>query len=844
MRHLNMHNRTLIFILHFFLYVMLPLDGNSQYIFDTDRNIEVLKNGNAMEFAFAGGLNTPMFSEIDLDRDGTLDLLLFDRVGRRILPMISKGINGTVDYQYTPQLVDHFPSMSDFLMTADFNCDGKMDLIVGGSNLKLHYNISHNAELEFDSGTILTFRSVGGTNDIRINPKRANVPGIFDVDNDGDLDLLFFGDSEQQISYMKNLSIERTGICGADFEWRSRCWGQFLESGINDSIYLDTCRFTFASEELTGKNDPIIQLKGNKHAGSTLTALDIDGNSSADLLIGDFGSERIKLLVNADSTFPHTSSKIFTADRFFPAYDKSVAGVIFPVAFVIDLDNDSKKDLVFTTNSTSIGEGVAGKNNIQFYKNSESSKYRLDKQEGFNYFFDNMLDFGRGANPLLIDIDKDGLLDLLVGNRGTLNANQNVLEGNIAYLRNIGSLTAPRFELIDSNYLDLPSFPLNLNTNEAAIQIRPTAGDIDGDGDMDLLIGDSEGRLHLFKDNNTSGTANFSLSEVNFQDIEQGTNLSPTLFDVNDDGLLDLVVGYTPGVLSYYQNYGSKTQPIYTIEINALISKGGKKLEIRLNNDAADQLDSGQVVRLIGAQRTGFGNGTKAIIETIDTVQNSIVAELEFNIDSTYNDTNSSAVLDPSFYDWGRIDYVKKGSNVRGISPHFYRQNGELNMILSTDFDSLHFYRDIDIRNDSFEIFDPLYTDLLYGLSLGVAIGDLNGDNKEDLIIGNESGGLRFHEALFGIGISENESPRYSSRILGLFPNPFNHSLTVLTNNNIPFNGLAIKDMQGKTCIRLNVQKTVKYTIDASELPTGLYFIEVYSVNGEMFIEKLIKTND
>ena len=71
-----------------------------------------------------------------------------------------------------------------------------------------------------------------------------------------------------------------------------------------------------------------------------------------------------------------------------------------------------------------------------------------------------------------------------------------------------------------------------------------TFGDVDGDGDSDMIVGHSEGSLIYFQ--NLAGVGNpciFVLSQVNYQSIDVGDNAVPQLIDVNRDGKLDLLIG-------------------------------------------------------------------------------------------------------------------------------------------------------------------------------------------------------------------------------------------------------------------------------------------------------------
>jgi hypothetical protein len=94
--------------------------------------------------------------------------------------------------------------------------------------------------------------------------------------------------------------------------------------------------------------------------------------------------------------------------------------------------------------------------------------------------------------------------------------------------------------------------------------MSPTFGDIDGDGKPDMVCGDRTGNLHYFKNiAATNDTVIFNLVTSALSAIDVGGYSSPQLFDLNKDGLLDLIVGEKNGNLNYFPNTGTANNFIF-----------------------------------------------------------------------------------------------------------------------------------------------------------------------------------------------------------------------------------------------------------------------------------------
>ncbi len=148
-------------------------------------------------------------------------------------------------------------------------------------------------------------------------------------------------------------------------------------------------------------------------------------------------------------------------------------------------------------------------------------------------------------SPNFADFDSDGDLDLLCGG---------FLDG-FTYFENVGSRTAPRYAA--GKRLKAPDGqPLVMDLQ----MITPTAIDWDQDGDPDLIVGDEDGRV-AFIENTGTFTADRTpqfLPPRYFQqeadDLKCGALATPVGFDWDGDGDWDIVSGNTAGYILFFEN--------------------------------------------------------------------------------------------------------------------------------------------------------------------------------------------------------------------------------------------------------------------------------------------------
>ncbi len=518
------------------------------------------------QYPWAGGMNSCQFGVVDMNLDGIKDLFVFDRHGDRIMTFINGGSAGTVDYEYAPEYIDNFPELFDWAILVDYNNDGKEDIFTYSGFLPgiiVYKNISE-TELEFELEVYPYLESLQGNIYTNILVTDVDYPGISDIDNDGDLDILTFWGLGAFVEMHKNMSMENYGVPDSlDYEKTTSCWGYFAENDESNIIYLDTC---LGGMNCQSAQTPI-QNKDTRHTGSTFLLLDLDADNDKDLVLGDVDYPNLIELVNDGNP---DSAYMISQDTAFPSYNKPVNLISMPVVAYIDINNNEINDLILSPFDPGLATS-RNKNSVWLYFNDGANNNPQFEFEENNFLQNEMIDVGSGAYPVFEDYNGDGLFDLFVSNYGYYIYSYyepgliltSVYWSAIALFQNVGDASDPEFQLISQNFEDLQSMHLT--------GIYPTFGDLDGDNDKDMIIGDAIGTLKYFENQGGAGEPmDFDDPVENYAGIEIGAFSTPQLFDLNKDGLLDLIIGEEAGNLNYYENTGSISNPDFTFVTDSL----------------------------------------------------------------------------------------------------------------------------------------------------------------------------------------------------------------------------------------------------------------------------------
>ena len=548
-------------------------------------NVDIKKFGEELKYALVGGLNTPQFSEIDLNNDGLKDMYIFERTGDISLTFINNGTTNQPDYDYAPEYQKYFPDMQSWVLLRDYNGDGIEDIfafsdipgiegviVYTGSFVDGHLSYERfsfaTTEFPYD---VIPYNSNGPTN---LYVSFVDYPAVDDIDGDGDLDILTFALGGGYVYLFNNRSIELGhGQDSLIYTLDDTCWGGFYESGISEIIDLspdpDSCANDFGGNSAE-----------DRHAGSTLLTLDYDNDNDKELILGDLSFSNLNMLTNGGS---NVSAHMIDQDTFSPTNTLPVDLPIFPASFMMDVNNDGLKDLVASPNSDQTGEDYFA---VWYYQNTGSNEFPNFQYSKKDFLIEDMVDMGTDAHPAFIDYNADGLLDLVVGN-STFYQPFGVKAPRLYLFENTGTAGNPKFDLVDDDYLDFSQFD---NTNNYAPS--PTFGDLDNDGDLDLLIGERSGGFFYAENSAGAGNpVNFGSFQTDYMDLDVGQHTVPQIVDLDRDGLPDIIAGERVGKVSYFRNVGTPNDPMFIPNIDS-------------------QTPAGDNIIVLGLIDTRFGNFT------------------------------------------------------------------------------------------------------------------------------------------------------------------------------------------------------------------------------------------
>lgn len=232
-----------------------------------------------------------------------------------------------------------------------------------------------------------------------------------------------------------------------------------------------------------------IPFSGTIYVHSSFCDLDNDGDYDA--YVTDDGSNIMAFENIGSDTAPAWQRKI--------AWDFVPSGMsqIFWADFV-DINGDGKCDLC-----------VAKHDTIKFYKNTGSSLFSWTRESDWDIAFPG----GQNLSPSYADLDADSDYDIVMENWGP---------GDLLAFENIGSINVPIWQ-------EKPTWEL------ASPQARPALGDLDGDGDMDMLCtGWAPGSKAYENTGNILNPVWTLRMEWVTTDAYGATY--PELIDINDDG--------------------------------------------------------------------------------------------------------------------------------------------------------------------------------------------------------------------------------------------------------------------------------------------------------------------
>ena len=184
--------------------------------------------------------------------------------------------------------------------------------------------------------------------------------------------------------------------------------------------------------------------------------------------------------------------------------------------------------------------------------------------------------------PALGDLDGDGRLDLLVGQKTAEGL------GQVLFYRNVGTPQAMAF----ASGVPLAAGGQTLNVPaEGCLGVFPRAADLDHDGRVDLVLGLATGGVQFCRNLGTDAASHQPIfaapmdllagPAANKQPINVGKRATPDVADFNGDGRMDLVVGALDGKVRVFLNLASAGMPDFQAAANALAGRRPARCALR-----------------------------------------------------------------------------------------------------------------------------------------------------------------------------------------------------------------------------------------------------------------------
>ena len=479
--------------------------------------------GHRILHPFLGGFRSPRPQLLDLDGDGVLELFIQEHSGQ-VMHFRRDGDDDRGLPRFQVESL-HFQGLDvgEWFRFGDLDGDGLPDLVAESrfSHIRYFRNAGPREAPRFAVGAD-TLRDQEGR---PIFSDRQNIPQVADLDCDGTPDLL--------IGLLDGTLDRYVQVDAA---------GAPLPRGSTPAPVFRLAEKGFEGIRIVGSF-------GSMHGANTMALGDFDGDGDQDLFWGDFFERGLLLIENTGSCQGFNFRNV--PIPFPPGDPVQTTGYNAPTFG--DLTGDGRPDLVMGVLGGAYNPILSGADNLYLLDRSGGaegggSPGGLDTSWSLRTRrLIPMIDVGTESIPTLVDLDGNGLLDLLVANKIDP---EDPSSSRIDHYENTGTAENPilRFR---------GALPFG-----GRFHLAPAFGDLTGDGRPDLILGHWGPGLAYYRNRGPEG---FELVDSVFVEITRGSNTVPTLGDLDGDGLLDLLVGKSSGWISHYRNVGTPGEPRFEL---------------------------------------------------------------------------------------------------------------------------------------------------------------------------------------------------------------------------------------------------------------------------------------
>jgi hypothetical protein len=495
-------------------------------------------DGREHALPFLGGLDVPRPQFVDIDGDTDLDLFV-QEYSNALMFFENTGAASAPRYEWRSDRYQNL-EIGEWYRFVDLDGDGRIDLLseLPFSHIRHYRNTGTAAKAQFTL--------VGPLRDDQDAPlflDRQNIPAIVDLDCDGRLDL-FVGRVEGTVTRYEAEQPKSVRFSFIEDHWE----GIEIIGTIGGGFGMGTAR----------------------HGANALAFADFDGDGDLDLFWGDFFEPGVLLIENIGRT---CSTPSFDVQPVLLPGAASIRTSGYNAPAPVDLDADGDLDFLMGVLGGAFNPVGTSADNFFHWERTGDAAFTLKTKRLLDG-----VDLGSETSIAAVDLDADGDLDLVVGSKIDPVKGDS---GRLTVFHNDGTANAPRFRQGES-------LPFN-----NAYHLAPAFGDLDADGDPDMLLGTWNQDILYYVNEGSAKTPRWTLDEARTIRPPRASHATPALGDLDGDGDLDLVLGQASGTLTLFRNTGSRTSPRFELGPNVLegIRPGRRTAPTLVDIDGDGRLD-------------------------------------------------------------------------------------------------------------------------------------------------------------------------------------------------------------------------------------------------------------